>query len=270
MTKQTDAPFTVKVLGSGTSVPSASRYPAAYFVRPSSAPGGWLLDVGPCALQRLVETGESYRSLAAVFVSHTHTDHIAGLLPLLQALNYTPGFQRTLPLTVYGPESVQQYLSLNLDFAPYLRPSFPFTFVTLRDGGRIEGDGWQLLCCAMQHMEPTLGFRFSVDGCTLVYGADTEPFQGVLELAAEADLLILEASFPRGQPAKGHLTTYQAGQIASAAGARTLLISHAYPQVAAMHPNEREGEVRASGFTGKLVFAEDLLSLEVRPAGGAS
>jgi ribonuclease BN (tRNA processing enzyme) len=270
MTKQTDVPFTVKVLGSGTCVPSASRYPAAYFVRPSTVPGGWLLDVGPCALQRLVEAGESYRSLAAVFVSHTHTDHIAGLLPLLQALNYTPGFRRMLPLTLYGPESVQQYLSLNLDFAPYLRPSFPFAFVTLSDRTHIEGDGWQLLCRATQHMAPTLGFRFSACGCTLVYGADTEPCQGVIELAAEADLLVLEASFPRGQPARGHLTTYQAGQIASAAGARTLLISHAYPQVAAMQPDEREGEVRASGFNGELVFAEDLLSLEVRSASSAS
>lgn len=263
MSNSEKAQFVVQVLGSGTCVPSASRFPPSYFVKPAVPSGGWLLDIGAGALQRLAQASESYKSLESIFISHVHADHVSGILPLLQALNFTPGFRRTEPLIIYGPHTVKQYLELNLDFSPSLRPSFPFDFVVLADRSEVSGNNWHLVSRVMKHSSPTIGFRFALGSCTLVYGADTEPCNEIMELAEEADLLILESSFRKDRPSPGHLTTSQAGEIAKTANVKKLLLSHLYPEVDGLSNEERETEVRASGFTGEVMFAEDLMKLEV-------
>ena len=251
------------VLGSGTCVPSASRYPASYLVQPEIDAGGWLLDIGAGSLQRLAQLGVSYFSLQAVFVSHAHPDHIGGLSSLFQALNFTPGFSRKDRLTIYGPASVGDYIELHLRFTPGLRPVFPYRFVVVEEQSELHTEGCHILAKELRHSAPTIGFRFDFGSCVLAYGADTEPCDAIVELGSKSDLLILEASYPKSKPCAGHLTTFQAGQIAHAAGARAVLLTHLYPEVASMDRAEREDQVREGGFTGQLIIAEDLLTLQI-------
>ena len=259
-----DADIIVKVLGSGTCVPSATRFPASYFVQPATSTGSWMLDIGPGALQRLEQSGESYQALKRVFISHVHPDHTNSLIPLLQALQHTPGYTHTESLTVYGPQIVLKYLELQLDFAPALRPDFPFEFVVLEDGTEVSETNWRLVSLAMRHDDQALGFRLTVGDCTLAYGADSGPCNAIVDLAQDADMLILEASFPRSRPSETHLTTTDAGEIARDARVRRLLLTHLYPEVANMSVAQRNAEVRAGGFTGELLFAEDLMELHIR------
>jgi ribonuclease BN (tRNA processing enzyme) len=219
----------------------------------------WMLDIGPGSLQHLAQAGQTYRSLNRVFVSHNHPDHISDLLPLLQALNYTPAFTRLEPLIIYGPHSVKEYLQINLGYAPALRPRFPFRFVVLEDGSHIKEKEWQLTAKKMSHSTFTIGFRFIIGEACLVYSADTEPCPEVIELAQDSDLLILESSFTKQQPCPGHLTTKQAGEIAKIAGAKRLLLTHFYPSVDLLSASKKESEVRDSGYEGEIIFAEDLL-----------
>lgn len=263
--KSTDiASFTVTVLGSGTCVPSATRYPASYFIRPSTVSGGWLVDLGSGALQRLSEAGASYTEIQSVFLSHTHPDHITSLLPLLQALGFTPGFRRSEPLFLYGSPEVQRFFERNLELDASIRPNFPVHFIALEDGKEIAQKGWRMLPRRVEHPTSTFGFRFTVAGCVLAYGADTEPCDAVVDLARGADLAILESSFRRSNPSCGHMTTFQAGEIARAAQARRLLLTHFYPEIEEIPRAEREAEVRASGYAGEVMFAEDLMTIEVR------
>ncbi|MCK4422374.1 MBL fold metallo-hydrolase [candidate division WOR-3 bacterium] len=253
----------VTVLGSGTCVPLPDRYPSSYFIRPSVVPGGWLVDIGPGALKRLAQAGGSYKEINSVFVSHIHPDHIGSLLFFLEALNYTPDFSRSKPLFIYGSKEVEEYLQLNLELTLPLRPDFPLDFIVLRDKMVVNQEGWTLKVRELKHSTTTLGFRWDIEGCILVYGADTEPCDGISELAEGADLLILESSFAQDNPTPGHLTTFQAGKIAKESSAKRLLLSHLYPEVAEMTERERESEVRASGYKGEIIFAEDLMNLKV-------
>jgi ribonuclease BN (tRNA processing enzyme) len=256
-------PLVVRVLGSGTCVPLAKRFPSSYFVKQRYAARGWMLDLGTGALQRLAQAGESYKVLENVFISHVHPDHCASLIPLLQALSATPDFQRKQPLTVFGPQHVKDYLDLNLDFAPDLRPTFPFEFIVLSDSDERLHEEWQLNTRIMKHSVPTLALRLMLEGYSIVYGADTEPCEALIELAYNTDLLILEASFPQNQPSTGHMTTAQVGEVARIAKAKKLLVSHLYPAVSKMDDNKREAEVRASGYSGEIIFATDLMELSV-------
>jgi ribonuclease BN (tRNA processing enzyme) len=263
LTGKKDTSFKIIVLGSGSCVPSYKRFPASYFFSPFGSKENWLVDIGEGALFRLSEAGESYKEIDRIFISHTHPDHIGALIPLLLALNYTPGFKRKKPLYVYGSDDIRKYLQINLDFAPYLVSGFPLDFISLSPDIEIKFKNCSLNTKKMKHFDPTLGFRWNFNGCAVVYGADGGLSDELIRLSESADLLILESSYRKDNPTAGHLTTYQAGEIAKKAKAKRLMLTHFYPEVADMKEKEILAEVKSSGYEGKILLAKDLMTLEI-------
>ncbi len=259
----TDLSCAVTVLGCGTCVPDARRYPSSYFLEVATPPKEWLLDMGSGSLQRLAQAGKSYQSVESVFLSHSHPDHVGSLLGFLQALSFTPGFTRTDALHLYVSPDVSEFIDVNFSFEPALRPEFPLHVHVLDGDAQVGGDGWDLLSKRMSHGRSTQGFRFTLGGKVVVYAADTEPCEEVVELSHKADLLILESSFPKSAPTSGHMTTFQAGKVALQSGAKRLLLTHFYPDVASMGRRDVLEEVRSSGFCGDTIIASDLLRIEV-------
>jgi ribonuclease BN (tRNA processing enzyme) len=253
----------VIVLGSGSCVPSCKRYPASYFFYPEGLKENWIIDIGEGALFRLNEAGESYKEIDRIFISHTHPDHIGALVPLILALKYTPGFKRSKPLFIYGPDKVWEYLKIHLDFASYLKCDFSLKFISCSDGSEVKIGDCFVKTKNMEHFEPTIGFRWSIGDKIVVYGADGALSDSLIELSRNADLLILESSYVMNKPSPGHLTTFEAGKVANEAGAKRLLLSHFYPEVAGMDEEEVEAQVRTSGYEGKITVAKDLMTLEI-------
>lgn len=263
MTDQDIFSLKIVVLGSGSCVPSYQRYPASYFFHPTFLKENWLVDIGEGALFRLSEARESYREIDRIFISHTHPDHIGALVPLILALKYTPGFKRSKPLFIYGPGKVWEYLKMHSDFASYLKCDFPLEFISCSDGSEVKVRDCLVETKKMEHFEPTLGFRWNIDGRVIVYGADGALSDALTFLSRNADLLILESSYAMNKPSPGHLTTFEAGKVAHETGARKLLLSHFYPEVAGMNKEEVESQVRTSGYEGEIIMAEDLMTLEI-------
>lgn len=221
------------------------------------------MDIGEGALFRLHEAGKSYKEIDRIFISHTHPDHIGALIPLILALKYTPGFKREKPLFIYGPDNVWEYIQMNLNFAPYLKCDFPLEFISCSDKSEIEFKDCLLKTKKMEHFDPTFGYRWSIGNKVVTYGADGAFSDALIELSHNADLLILESSYPKKRPNLGHLTTFEAGKVVAEAGARRLLLSHFYPEVAEMKKEKIEAEVRASGYEGEILLADDLMTIEV-------
>jgi len=257
------ASFKITVLGSGSCVPSFNRFPSSYFFYPAKLKENWLVDIGEGALFRLSEARESYKDIDRIFISHTHPDHIGALIPLILALKYTPGFERSKPLFIYGPENVQKYLDMHLGFAPYLKCDFPINFVSCSSDNDIEIEKCLIKTKKMNHFETTLGYRWLFGGKVIVYGADGEVSKELINLSEGADLLILESSYPKDKPSPGHLTTFEAGEIARKAGAKKLLLSHFYPEVAGMSDEKVKSEARDSGYKGEIILAKDLMTLRI-------
>lgn len=67
-------------------------------------------------------------------------------------------------------------------------------------------------------------------GRRVVYTGDTQPLESTVEAAADADLLIHDATFSEEMSDRarstGHSTAYEAGEIAERAGARRLALTH--------------------------------------------
>jgi ribonuclease Z len=91
---------------------------------------------------------------------------------------------------------------------------------------------------------------------------DTRLCDAAFELAEDADLLVCESTFSaadeRLAAEYGHLTTAQAGRIASEAGARLLVLTHFSQRYAAADDDQRITEEAGTEFGGEIVVAHDL------------
>lgn len=91
-------PLELTILGISASGPCKARHPSALYGKTYQQ--NFLLDVGQGAQKRIMEEDLSLM-VDFIFVSHRHTDHYAGLGPLLQTMYR---MQRTALLNIYVPD----------------------------------------------------------------------------------------------------------------------------------------------------------------------
>ncbi len=97
----------------------------------------------------------------------------------------------------------------------------------------------------------------------MAFVMDTMPCEGALELADGVDLLVCESTFLHTEVDLArsymHMTARQAGELATAAGARRLVLSH----FSARYPSAAVFAEEASRYHGDVVAATDLAVIEV-------
>src|SRR5260370_5910857 len=97
------------VLGSGTSVPHPRRASSAFWLETES--GSTLLDCSADAPHRMAAENLDWTNLDAIWISHLHLDHCAGLAPFLFGIKWAPGIdQRAKPLKIVGCEGIAKLL----------------------------------------------------------------------------------------------------------------------------------------------------------------
>jgi len=99
---------------------------------------------------------------------------------------------------------------------------------------------------------------------------DTRRCDGALQLAAEVDLLLIEATFLEAErdiaEVAGHLTAGQAARLAQDAGAHRVVLTHLSPRYAEL--TAHEAEARAAAPQLDLTVARDLDRFTLRRAPG--
>jgi ribonuclease BN (tRNA processing enzyme) len=88
----------VTFLGTSDGLPSADRHHASLLLR--KAGQTILLDCGEPCSHTLKRMGVGFNTIDAVVISHTHSDHVAGLPMLIQSMWLE---QRTRPLPIWMP-----------------------------------------------------------------------------------------------------------------------------------------------------------------------
>ncbi len=248
----------VTILGSGTCVPSLERSSCAALV----VAGGEriLFDSGPGTMNRLLQAGVQIFDLAFVCYSHLHPDHSGELVPLLFANKYTRGNPRRLPLTLIAAagfraffDGLHRVYGLWIELDPAL-----FRIEELdRDGfDERRFGGFALRSAPVAHNPESLAYRVTgSDGRSVVYSGDTDYSENLVRLAEGADVLVCESALPDGSKIDGHLTPSLAGEIASRAGVRKLILTHFYPECSGV---DIEAQCRRT-YGGPLFLATDLM-----------
>jgi ribonuclease BN (tRNA processing enzyme) len=219
------ASLTLLPVGVGAAYARVGEAQSCYLVRAGGTTA--CLDLGAGALNRL-QAHIAPEELSAVVITHVHPDHCADLFSLRVYLAFGPGVGR--PVRLIGPPGLRRRL---VDFAGEEGWERAFAFEALRPGIPVDlGGGMVLRAAEVPHQPPTYALRLERDGASLCYSADCGVNEALPELARDCDLLLCECSHgaePVPQ-AIGHLNATGAGQMARAAGARSLLLTHCYPE----------------------------------------
>lgn len=210
------------VLGCAGSFPGPESACSAYLVEADGF--RLLLDFGTgslSALQRYV----GLHAIDAIILSHLHCDHILDTCSYVVVRRYAPDGPYP-PLPVYAPAGAAERIAAayGLDEASV---EDVYQFHNLQSG-RLSIGPFTVTVDQVNHPVETYGVRLEHDRRVLCYSSDTAVCDALLRLAQDADLFLCEASYLDGEdnPPGLHLTGREAGEIATKAAVRRLVLTH--------------------------------------------
>lgn len=241
----------VTLWGTRGSVARAGMHTVRYggdtsVVEVEGADGTRLILDGGSGMMRVTPGLGAFCERIDVLLTHLHMDHIQGLG------FFYPLRDPEVETHIWGPVSTTMDLGERL--ARYLSP--PLFPVRLRDlqalhlhdvgPGSFEVGPFTVTADLICHPGPTLGYRIEEDGAVMAYLPDHEPALGHPEFPAhpewtsgfalmkDADLLVHDAQYTEEEYAArvgwGHSTLRQAVDLATQAGAKTLVTFHHDPE----------------------------------------
>jgi ribonuclease BN (tRNA processing enzyme) len=266
--------------------PRAARFPSAQVILVDDTP--YVVDCGNGVARQLVAANVPLRSIRHVFITHHHSDHNADYGNLL-LLAWTAGLQT--PVDCWGPaplgQMTAQFLALNstdidariadegrVPLAPLLRTHDLDRAGTVLDDGKVG-----ITAALVDHppLDRAFAYRFDAPDRSIVISGDTRKSDALVRLAQGADVLVHEAMFPsavdrlianvtnaprlKASIIGHHTSAEDAGKVATAAGVKTLVLSHLVP---AEDPAVTDGmwiERARSSFGGTIVVGRDLMEL---------
>ncbi|MCL6634890.1 MAG: MBL fold metallo-hydrolase [Peptococcaceae bacterium] len=223
------------VLGCWAPYPRAGGACSGYLLRA----GGMnvLLEAGNGTLSRLMGFID-FRRLDAVVVSHLHHDHYLDLFPLRHAVEGARrDGSRSGPLKLFAPAGPPERFNLLAGYGKAF-DAVPIESLPVEKMAGVLSARRLDLGCLSFHFVPARhslpGYSVAVTGAgRLVFSGDTARTDELAALAEGADLFLCEASGLDSDACylrDSHLTARQAGEVARAAGARRLLITHFWPE----------------------------------------
>jgi ribonuclease BN (tRNA processing enzyme) len=210
------------VLGCAGSFPGPEAACSAYLVEADGF--RLLLDFGSGSLGAL-QRYASLMAVDAVLLTHLHCDHILDACHYVVVRRYAPGGPYP-PLPLYAPAGGPERLA-----AAYAAEATPlddvYTFYGLQPGTFPIGP-ITVTVDQVNHPVETYAVRLEHGEGVLTYSSDTAPCEALIRLAQDADLFLCEASYldDAPHPPDLHLTGREAGEAATKAGARRLVLTH--------------------------------------------
>jgi ribonuclease BN (tRNA processing enzyme) len=196
----------------------------------------------------------------AVAISHLHGDHYLDLITYTYARRYHPE-GAAAKLAVHGPSTIRKAVegAYVTDVSDLLDQVYDFQPVA--DEGTRQVGPFEVEFIRVNHPVETYAMRVSAEGKTVAYSADTGRCEALVDLARDVDLFLCEASYLDGDPNPPdvHLTGLEAGEYATRAGVKHLVLTHLVP----WGDESRTLAEAQRSFSGQMSVARPLASFDI-------
>ena len=281
----------VTITGSGIPMPSPGRAGAGALVRHDDTL--IQVDAGPATLFRLTEAEIDITGLAALVITHHHSDHLMGIPELVLTRWIRNGARPCPALGIHCPAGAAvRYLeslfdNLEPDIAarislarypdrpePAVHPFQPATHPTAV--ARLGDVLVEAVLVEHGDIQPAVAYRFTTPDGVVVISGDTRACDAVEDLAEGADILVHEVCSRRkllevGLPtervdrlAHHHAEARTVGTLAARAGVAQLVLTHLMPPPRG--PDDTAAliaDIRAGGYEADVVVASDLYTATI-------
>jgi ribonuclease BN (tRNA processing enzyme) len=228
------------IVGCTGSFPGPGSPASCYLVTAHDGEREWkiVMDLGSGALGA-IQRYTDLEDIDAIFLTHLHPDHCMDLCGLHVAVRWKPGGWGRDRLPVWGPAATADRMATayGLDLDPGMHEEFDFTNWT--ELKPVTVGPFTVTPFAVNHpVEEAYALRVTATETdkngvavtkTLTYSGDTDSCQGLEDAARGSDLFLCEAAFEEGRDdaiKDVHLTGKRAGEAATNAGAKRLLLTH--------------------------------------------
>lgn len=248
----------------------------------------YVIDCGNGVARQMVLAGLKLPAIRRVFITHHHSDHNADYGNLL-LLAWGDGLKTRVD--TYGPPPLaritRQFLAMSdVDIRvrradeglpPIEGLIAPHEISS--DGLVVRDENVTVTAALVKHplMAPAFAFRFDCPDRSIVFSGDTAPSENLVRLARGADVLVHEvmylpaierliASQPSARTLRRHLlaahtSTEDVGRIATAAGVKTLVLTHFTPGGDLSITDDMWRDAVRPHFAGQLIVGRDLMEI---------
>lgn len=148
--------FTITILGANAALPGPDTITTSIILRAQDQ--FYILDCGEGMQSKMMKYGFRRNKVKAIFISHLHGDHLFGLPGLLTSYAH---FQRPIPLFVFGPKGIKEYIDVVMKVS-HSYTDFELIIKELEHEGNelvYEDDKVKVNAFPLKHRVPTYGFR---------------------------------------------------------------------------------------------------------------
>lgn len=277
---------TLTLTGTGVPHPDPARAGAGVLISYDDI--NLQVDAGRSTTMRLAQAGVGPHQLAALLITHLHSDHVTDLADLVLTRWVQDHLHRTGPLPVVAPEGrAPTFVASLLDAFAYdvevrvrhvqegppevaghwfPTPDVP-TKVWRSSCGRVLAEAVRV---RHEPVEQAVAYRITTPDAVVVVSGDTRVCDEVADLARGADVVVHEAcrASALADAVRGtrfetifsyHADTVALGEMAQRIGVPHLVLTHLIP--APQTPDqeaEYEDDVRRGGYQGRLTVGRDL------------
>ena len=188
----------LEFIGSGDAFGSGGRFHTCFHVTGDAV--NFLIDCGASSLIALNARNIKINRIQAIFITHFHADHFGGIpFFMLDAQFFS---KREAPLTIAGPKGLRTWFERVMETAfpgsSKTKPGFELSLVELEPGMPLKQNGVNAHPYPVNHGSPGgpyFGYRFEAGNRIISYTGDTAWTDGLIRMAAAADLFIAESYF---------------------------------------------------------------------------
>ncbi len=229
----------VTFYGTGSGIPTPKS-----LNKPLRSYAGWYIEAGSDSLLFDIGVGSNHKMLLSgidlllnpthVFLTHHHLDHTSDIFQLIigrsHALKYRK--DKVNKLVVAAPTSFVKILQsmLKIYGGTEFQVEENFEIKDSSNNFIYKTDKFEVTSSPIKHTEDSVCYKLKMGNKSIVYSGDMGYDERIAELGRDADLAILECSYPNKESLTGnHLCPDDIGKLAKLGNFKKVVLTHMFP-----------------------------------------